>query len=152
MEVSGGNLPADHSARQGQKTDVEVLLDDIENAFAELDYSASSAPIEALLLETAKRMLTETYTDKVPPSLAQIINLIMDRDYEPIRRGFNKMWSELTSYHRKLVQYYFDRSDHTDPRKKKEEAQHLGGLKPRVSHNFRSIDTIVRNLPLDMRT
>tara|TARA_R100000315_G_C5130398_1_gene74523 strand:- start:50 stop:466 length:417 start_codon:yes stop_codon:yes gene_type:complete len=124
MEVSGGNLPADHSARQGQKTDVEVLLDDIEDAFERLDYSASSAPIEALLLETAKRMLTETYTDEVPPSLVQIINLIMDRDYETIRSNFNLMWTNLVQYHRD------------------------NGIKlqPQVSHNFRTISTTIRNM------
>ena len=46
------------------------------------------------------------------------------RDYETIRSEFNTMWTELVQYHR-------DRGIQ---------------LQPRVSHNFRIIDTIVRNL------
>ena len=127
IAVSGGNLPVGHSARQGQElaTDVNVLLDDIVNALDGLDYSASSAPIDALLLITAERMLTETYSDEVPPALLQIINLILDRDYDTIRSDFNRMWTDLVQYHRdKGIK-----------------------LQPRVSHNFRTIRTTVRHLP-----
>jgi hypothetical protein len=119
MEVSGGNLPA----RQGQKTDVEVLLNDIENASDELDYSASSAPIDASLFGAVKRVLSE-YTDEVPPDLQEMIDLILDRDYDTIRSEFNRMWTDLGRYHRnKRIP-----------------------MTPRVSHNFRIIDTIVRNM------
>ena len=137
MEVSGGNLPADHSARQGQKTNVEVLLDDIEKASVYDDEDPFSA-VRMLLLKAIERILTTpydekdpnsplVYKDEIPEVLEKMADLIMDRDYETIHSDFNKMWTELVSYHR-------------------DNKKTVGGLTPRVSHNFRSIGTTIRSL------
>ena len=81
--------------------------------------------VGALLDQMAKRMLS-AYTDEVqvPPALDDMIDLINARDYETIRSDFNLMWTNLVKYHR-------------DNKIK---------LKPRVSHNFRSIDTMLRSM------
>jgi len=71
----------------------------------------------------ADRMLS-AYTDEVPPALDEMIDLINARDYDTIRSDHNRMWTDLDNYHR------------------------AAGISmtPRVSHNFRAIDTIVRNM------
>jgi hypothetical protein len=140
MEVSGGNLPADHPARQGLKTEVEVLLDDIKKASV-YDDKDPFAAVRGLLLETIKRMLTTSsdednpnsplvYKDEVAPAMVELAELTMERDYETIRSNFNRMWTDMIRWHR------------------------LPGkptLLPRISHNFRTIDTIIRNLPHGMK-
>ena len=84
----------------------------------------SQDPIYLLMLETIGRMTSCYDEGDLPPAVAQIQDLVSARDYETIRSDFNKMWTDLVQYHR-------DRGIQ---------------LQPRVSHNFRTIDTIVRNL------
>tara|TARA_B100001123_G_C14943545_1_gene880731 strand:+ start:251 stop:733 length:483 start_codon:yes stop_codon:yes gene_type:complete len=137
MEVSGGNLPADHPARQALKLtkDVDVLLDDINKTYEESLQGEDTDAIAVLLLETIKRMLTTpsnkddpksplVYKDRVPPPLAELAELTMAKDYAAIRSNFNRLWTQVLQWHRDT------------------------GISfpPRVSHNFRTIDTIVRNL------
>ena len=135
----------------------QIIKEELESVLENSPADNSARDIELLLDFTIDRIITTPYDEKdpnsplvykdgIPSALQKMADLIKARDYKTIRSDFNKMWSELVSYHRKLVEYYFENG------KKKDEAQHLGGLKPRVSHNFRSINTIVRNLPLDMRT
>jgi hypothetical protein len=81
-------------------------------------------PIYMLMLETIGRMTSCYAEDALPPPVAKMKTLIDSRDYESIRSNFNKMWTDLIQYHR----------------------DHGIQLQPRVSHNFRTIDTIVRNL------
>ena len=106
---------------------VELVLHDIAGVFEDLDTDTS--PIHTLMLQTVERM-AEMYLhfDKtntpLPPAIAKMIELTMAEDYAAIRSNFNRLWTELLQYHRN------------------ENIQ----LPPRVSHNFRTIDTIVRNL------
>ena len=83
----------------------------------------TDSAVGALLDQMAKRMLS-AYTDEVPPDLDEMIDLINARDYEKIRKVHNSLWTKLIKYHR----------DTGIP------------MTPRVSHNFRAIDTIVRNM------
>ena len=76
------------------------------------------------MVETVGSMTRFYDHQSLPPAVAKIQQLVESRDYEAIRSNFNKMWTELVQYHRnKGIK-----------------------LQPRVSHNFRTIDTIVRNL------
>jgi hypothetical protein len=76
------------------------------------------------MVETVGRMTSCYDENALPPAVSQMQILVDSRDYATIRSNFNKMWTELIQYHRdKGIQ-----------------------LQPRVSHNFRTIDTIVRNL------
>ena len=106
MEVPGGNLPDDHPSRE------------VPNKIRD-----TNPAVGALLDQMAKRMLS-AYTDEVPPALDEMIDFINARDYETIRSGHNRMWTDLIQYHR-------------DTGVK---------LQPQVSHNFRNIRTIVTNM------
>ena len=81
--------------------------------------------VGALLDQMAKRMLS-AYTDEVqvPPALDDMIDLINARDYEKIRKVHNSLWTKLIKYHRDAEI----------------------SMEPRVSHNFRSIDTMLRSM------
>ena len=81
-------------------------------------------PIYMLMLETVGRMSTCYDDQDMPPPVATLRSMVESQDYDGIRTGFSTLWSELVSYHR-------DRGMQ---------------LQPRVSHTFRTIDTIVRNL------
>ena len=93
-------------------------------------------PIVMLMLETVGRMAS-VYEDKAyvgrtqdefPPVIGKMATLVKDQDWEEIHHLFNFMWMELINWHKDP--YYPERSP----------------LPPRVSHNFRTIDTIVRNI------
>ena len=85
---------------------------------------SSQDPIYLLMLETVGRMTSCYDEQSLPPAVAKIQQLVETRITMPFGPIFNKMWTELVQYHRdKGIK-----------------------LQPRVSHNFRTIDTIVRNL------
>ncbi len=81
-------------------------------------------PIYMLMLETVGRMTSCYEANQLPPAVEQLRGMVEQQDYDGIRAGFSTLWNDLVSYHRERgIQ-----------------------LQPRVSHTFRTIDTIVRNL------
>ena len=106
---------------------VELALHDIKGAME--DSTADSSAMHLLMLQTVERM-AEVYlpfdkTDTpLPPAIAKMIELAIADDNAAIRSNFNRLWSKLIQYHRNKGL----------------------PLQPRVSHNFRTIDTIVRNM------
>ena len=101
----------------------QIIKEELEIALDNSPADDTNPAIGALLDQTAERMLS-AYTDEVPPALQEMIDLITARDYETISSDHNRMWTELVQYHR----------DTGIP------------MTPRVSHNFRSIRTIVTNM------
>ncbi|MEC7947000.1 MAG: hypothetical protein VX265_05490, partial [Myxococcota bacterium] len=81
-------------------------------------------PIHMLMLETVGRMSACYEGAESPPPVVQLRALVEARDYETIRSDFGDLWNDLIAFHRD------------------EGTQ----LQPKVSHTFRTIDTIVRNL------
>ena len=78
-----------------------------------------------LMLETVGRMVKCYTAEDTPPAVSRLRELVESRDYETIRKEFNTLWESLQKHHRD---------------------NNLGAPHPRVSHTFRTIDTIVRNL------
>ena len=101
----------------------QIIKEELEGVLDSSHADNSTAAIGLLLDQIAERMLS-AYTDEVPPDLQEMIDLINARDYETIRSDHNRMWTNLVQYHR----------DTGIP------------MTPRVSHNFRSISTIIRSL------
>ena len=81
-----------------------------------------AAALAGMLDFMADRMLS-AYDDEVPAPLQEMVDLIRERDYETIRSDHNRMWTDLVQHHRDMGI----------------------SLKPRVSHNFRAIGSILRN-------
>ena len=81
-----------------------------------------AAALAGMLDFMADRMLS-AYDDEVPAPLQKMVDLIRERDYETIRSDHNRMWADLVQHHRDMGI----------------------SLKPRVSHNFRAIGSILRN-------
>ena len=77
-----------------------------------------------LMLETVGRMSSCYGVDDTPPPVSQLRSLVENKDYDTIRSEFGGLWNDLIAWHRD---------------------QGLQ-LQPKVSHTFRTIDTIVRNL------
>ena len=101
----------------------QIIKEELESALESPPADNSTDAIGLLLDQMAERMLS-AYTDEVPPDLEEMIDLINARDYETIRSDHNRMWTGLVQYHR----------DTGIP------------MTPRVSHNFRSIGTIIRSM------
>ena len=101
----------------------QIIKEELESVVDNSPADNSADAIGLLLDQIAERMLS-AYTDEVPPALQEMIDLIKARDYETIRSDHNRMWTELVQYHR----------DTGIP------------MTPRVSHNFRTIRTIVTNM------
>ena len=101
---------------------VQALLNQTETAL----HNSSGDAIHVLLLQTMIRVI-EVYAEeeKLPPAIQVMARLAISGDYAGIRSKFNEIWTDLVQYHRD--------PNHTE-------------LQPRISHNFRTIDTIVRNL------
>lgn len=77
-----------------------------------------------LMLETVGRMTACYEGASTPAPVEQLKALVEARDYDTIRADFGDLWNDLIAFHRR------------------EGTQ----LQPKVSHTFRTIDTIVRNL------
>jgi hypothetical protein len=80
-------------------------------------------PIAMLLQETVGRMRA-CYPEGAPPPVVRMGELVQNRDYDKIRDEFASLWAHLIEHHRTRGQ----------------------AVQPRVSHTFRTIETIVRNL------
>tara|TARA_Y100001973_G_scaffold51697_1_gene76723 strand:+ start:1425 stop:1766 length:342 start_codon:yes stop_codon:yes gene_type:complete len=104
----------------------QIIKEELEGVMESPPADNSTDAIGMQLDYMADRMLS-AYTDEVPPALQEMIDLIEARDYDTIRSDHNRMWTDLVQYHR-------------------DNKKMVGGLTPRVSHNFRSIRTIVTNM------
>ena len=100
----------------------QIIKEELESTLESPPADNSADAIGMQLDYMADRMLS-AYTDEVPPALQEMIDLIKARDYETIRSDHNRMWTELVQYHRDTG----------------------NSMTPRVSHNFRTILTIVKN-------
>jgi hypothetical protein len=85
---------------------------------------ANNDPVYALMVETMDRIRNVYGSDTPPDPVHRIQSLVDSQDYDRIRAEFSGMMDELVEYHRAA------------------DTQ----LQPRVAHNFRIIDTLVRNL------
>ena len=81
-------------------------------------------PVYALMVETMDRIRGVYGTGTVPEPVHRIQALVDSQDYARIRTEFSVLMDELTSHHRQAGTH----------------------LQPRVAHNLRIIDTLVRNL------
>ncbi len=106
-----------------QPTD-EIATDDPSTAGPLPDFGGQD-PIHMLMMETVGRMVKCYATSTAPPSVARLEELVAQQDYETIRAEFNTLYTDLQAFHRE---------------------HDLDPPHPRVSHTFRTIDTIVRNL------
>jgi hypothetical protein len=76
------------------------------------------------MLETMGRIRRSYADGAVPPPVLEVQALVEGRDYDQIRARFSQLWTALTEHHRARGEE----------------------LQPRVAHNFRIIDTLVRSL------
>jgi hypothetical protein len=138
------NLPSRNPYRPSMDLETagaQEIINRVGDAYEESLQGEDTDAIAALLFSTIYRMLTTpsdeddpnsplVYEDEVAPAMVQLAELTVAQDYATIRSNFNRMWTDLIRWHRDTGIL----------------------LLPRISHNFRTIDTIVRNLPLDRRT
>tara|TARA_R100000664_G_scaffold20919_1_gene30184 strand:- start:52 stop:384 length:333 start_codon:yes stop_codon:yes gene_type:complete len=101
----------------------QIIKEELEGVLENSPADNSARAIGMQLDWMADRMLS-AYTDEVPRALQEMIDLIKARDYDTIRSDHNRMWTDLVKYHRDTG----------------------NSMTPRVSHNFRSIRTIVSNM------
>jgi hypothetical protein len=85
---------------------------------------APADPVYSLMLETMGRIRNSYDGRALPPPIEEINHLLASRDYQLIRESFPTLVTALVEYHR-------GRSEQ---------------LNPKVSHQLRIIDTLVRNL------
>jgi hypothetical protein len=81
-------------------------------------------PIYMLMVETINRMTSCFPDGDLPAPVERMRTLVHARQYDVIRSDFQAMWSQLADHHRRRGQ----------------------PIQPRVSHTFRTIETIVKNL------
>jgi hypothetical protein len=86
--------------------------------------AASTDPIYLLLLETVGRMSSCFSEADMPLAVTRLRAMVTARDYSSIRAAFPELWAQLNEHHKSR------------------------GLtmQPRVSHTFRTIETIIKNL------
>jgi hypothetical protein len=112
-----------------------MLVDDASDVSASADQRpvapppprrapALNDPVYALMLETMDRIRNVYGASPPPDSVHRIQALVDSQDYERIREQFGILMDELVEHHRQAGTQ----------------------LQPRVAHNFRIIDTLVRNL------
>ena len=104
----------------------QIIKEELESALESPPADNSARAIEMLLDFMLDRIIS-TYDGEIPPAVQKMADLIEARDYDTIRSDFNRMWTNLVQYHR-------------------DNKKTVGGLTPRVSHNFRSIGTTIRSL------
>ena len=107
------------------KTKLKQIIKEELESVLENSPADNSTDAIAMTLDYMKDRMLSAYTDEVPPALQEMIDLINARDYETIRSDHNRMWTDLVQYHRDTGI----------------------SMEPRVSHNFRTIRTIVTDLP-----
>lgn len=76
------------------------------------------------MVETMGRIRRSYPADAAPPPVEKVGELIESGDFARIREDFGSLWKELMDHHRASGEE----------------------LHPRVAHNFRIIDTLVRSL------
>ena len=100
----------------------QIIKEELDGAIESSSADNSDRAVSMMLDYMAERMLS-AYSDEVPPPLQKMVDLIKARDYESIRSNHNRMWTDLVQYHRDSG----------------------NSMTPRVSHNFRSIRSILQN-------
>ena len=104
------------------KTELKkIIKEELESV---IENSPAVDPAIAALLDFTIERVISAYDGEVPPSVQKMDDLIKARDYDTIRSDFNLMWTDLVQHHRDTGI----------------------SLEPRVSHNFRAIGSILRNL------